>query len=64
MFAVSIYLFVIRFCMQILAFITHQAAITSIGAPDRVRTCDLRLRKPTLYPLSYRCIIKFPINNI
>ena len=25
-----------------------------IGAPDRIRTCDLRLRRPTLYPLSYR----------
>ena len=24
------------------------------GAPDRIRTCDLRLRRPTLYPLSYR----------
>ena len=23
------------------------------GAPDRIRTCDLRLRRPTLYPLSY-----------
>src|SRR5688572_25327697 len=26
----------------------------SAGAPDRIRTCDLRLRRPTLYPLSYR----------
>jgi hypothetical protein len=26
----------------------------SHGAPDRIRTCDLRLRRPTLYPLSYR----------
>ena len=25
-----------------------------VGAPDRIRTCDLRLRRPTLYPLSYR----------
>src|SRR5258708_13656055 len=24
------------------------------GAPDRSRTCDLRLRRPSLYPLSYR----------
>jgi hypothetical protein len=23
------------------------------GAPGRIRTCDLRLRRPTLYPLSY-----------
>ena len=27
---------------------------TGVGAPDRIRTCDLRLRRPTLYPLSYR----------
>jgi hypothetical protein len=27
---------------------------TCSGAPDRIRTCDLRLRRPTLYPLSYR----------
>jgi hypothetical protein len=34
------------------------------GAPDRIRTCDLRLRRPTLYPLSYRRaapIIAFPL---
>ena len=24
------------------------------GAPDRIRTCDLLLRRQTLYPLSYR----------
>ena len=23
------------------------------GGPDRTRTCDLRFRKPLLYPLSY-----------
>ena len=23
------------------------------GAPDRIRTCDLWVRNPTLYPLSY-----------
>ena len=32
----------------------------SFGAPDRSRTCDLRYRKPALYPLSYggvrRCV--------
>ena len=28
--------------------------IVGFGAPDRIRTCDLRLRRPTLYPLSYR----------
>ena len=26
---------------------------TSIGAPGRNRTYDLRFRKPSLYPLSY-----------
>src|SRR4030043_1566878 len=25
-----------------------------IGAPGRIRTCDLRIRSPLLYPLSYR----------
>src|SRR3954451_8820172 len=25
----------------------------SQGAPGRIRTCDARFRKPTLYPLSY-----------
>src|SRR5204863_6448936 len=24
------------------------------GAPGRIRTCGLRFRRPTLYPLSYR----------
>ncbi len=24
-----------------------------MGAPGRIRTCDARFRKPTLYPLSY-----------
>ena len=27
--------------------------IENIGAPGRDRTCDLRFRKPLLYPLSY-----------
>jgi hypothetical protein len=31
-----------------------RAAAGCYGAPDRIRTCDLRLRRPTLYPLSYR----------
>ncbi len=31
-----------------------RAARCCYGAPDRIRTCDLRLRRPTLYPLSYR----------
>ena len=26
---------------------------TSQRAPGRIRTCDLRYRKPALYPLSY-----------
>ena len=32
----------------------NDAAPSCNGAPDRIRTCDLRLRRPTLYPLSYR----------
>jgi hypothetical protein len=24
-----------------------------LGAPGRIRTCDLRIRSPLLYPLSY-----------
>ena len=24
-----------------------------LGGPGRIRTCDARFRKPTLYPLSY-----------
>src|SRR3954452_9906645 len=28
-------------------------AAMSQGAPGRIRTCDARFRKPTLYPLSY-----------
>ena len=28
----------------------------SKSAPDRIRTCDRRFRKPLLYPLSYRSI--------
>ena len=27
--------------------------VANIGAPGRTRTCDLRFRKPLLYPLSY-----------
>ena len=26
------------------------------GAPDRSRTCDLRLRRPTLYPTELRAL--------
>jgi hypothetical protein len=28
--------------------------LTSVGVPDRIRTYDLRLRKPTLYPAELR----------
>jgi len=42
-------------------FVPSRPAPTSIGAltrvfcsaPGRIRTCDARFRKPTLYPLSY-----------
>jgi hypothetical protein len=29
-----------------------------LGVPDRIRTYDLRLRKPTLYPAELRAHIK------
>ncbi len=28
-----------------------------LGVPDRIRTYDLRLRKPTLYPAELRVLI-------
>ncbi len=31
----------------------NPATVENIGAPGRTRTCDLRFRKPLLYPLSY-----------
>ena len=35
------------------------------GGPDRTRTCDLRFRKPLLYPLSYGtvCITAYWISR-
>src|SRR5262249_7254361 len=31
------------------------------NTPDRIRTCDLRFRKPSLYPLSYGgCFVREP----
>ena len=36
------------------ARLARRCSIVGCGAPDRIRTCDLRLRRPTLYPLSYR----------
>ena len=30
------------------------------GAPDRIRTCDTRLRKPVLYPAELRALI-YPV---
>lgn len=32
--------------------------IVLFGVPDRVRTCDLWLRKPTLYPAELRVHVK------
>ena len=32
---------------------SHQRRRSRPGAPGRIRTCDARFRKPTLYPLSY-----------
>ena len=31
----------------------HGENVDLIGAPGTTRTCDLRFRKPLLYPLSY-----------
>lgn len=37
---------------------TRNATTTKVlRARDRIRTCDLRFRKPTLYPLSYTGIL-------
>jgi hypothetical protein len=39
------------------AWIPHTSAVSSEGtpsAPDRIRTCDLRFRRPTLYPTELR----------
>ena len=33
-----------------------------VGAPDRNRTCDLRLRRPTLYPTELQA--RFSINYL
>ena len=32
----------------------------SAGAPDRIRTCDLRIRSPTLYPAELRVLVWKP----
>ena len=33
----------------------HETSVTDgVGAPDRIRTCGLRLRRPTLYPAELR----------
>jgi hypothetical protein len=32
----------------------REARRTGSRAPGRIRTCDLRIRSPLLYPLSYR----------
>src|SRR3989338_1789628 len=39
--------------------------LLDFSAPDRSRTCDLRFRKPTLYPteLRARCLHLFHTNN-
>src|SRR4029453_13579424 len=35
----------------------HHTRLTD-GAPDRARTCNLRLRRPTLYPVELRARIE------
>ena len=32
-----------------------------MSTPGRIRTCDLRFRKPLLYPLSYRLTFAYQI---
>ena len=32
----------------------RDSELRKVGAPDRIRTCDLRLRKPSLYPTELR----------
>ena len=39
---------------QIATILPVRANVAGLaGAPGRIRTCDARFRKPTLYPLSY-----------
>ena len=45
------------------ARLARRCSIVGCGAPDRIRTCDLRLRRPTLYPLSYRRAMCVPIRS-
>jgi hypothetical protein len=33
-----------------------------IGAPDRIRTCDLCLRRATLYPTELRVLVQPTLN--
>ncbi len=35
-------------------FSTHEVVSRKIGVPDRTQTCDLMLRRHSLYSLSYR----------
>jgi hypothetical protein len=35
----------------------------SLNTPGRDRTCDLRFRKPSLYPLSYGGEVRFALEN-
>jgi hypothetical protein len=35
----------------------HLSMDSLIGTPDRIRTYDLRLRKPTLYPAELRVLV-------
>jgi hypothetical protein len=42
-------------CLEVLASQrTLSTPFEIIGAPDRIRTCDLWLRRPTLYPAELR----------
>src|SRR5688500_7574586 len=36
--------------------VARHAMLRLVGAPDRIRTCDLWLRRPTLYPAELRAL--------
>jgi hypothetical protein len=40
----------------------NQSEQTETGGPDRTRTCDLRFRKPLLYPAELRDLLDFSIS--
>src|SRR5688572_15970606 len=50
-----------RFGIRLVERFAHQKAPLLRGfldAPDRIRTCDLRFRRPTLYPAELRAPVR------